>query len=137
LLIVLSIGTTLIVAPASDAAAVHAAIPGAQSDGQGGFTLPCTTTASVALTFGGQSFSIDPRDLAFQPINANDPQGDCVSGIVSGNIGGAQEWLVSNNFYRFDFGGVYLKHKVGDVFLKNAYFSTDVTKNTLSLAKLV
>lgn len=116
---ILDTGTTLIVAPASDAAAVHAAIPGAQSDGQGGFTLPCTTTASVALTFGGQSFSIDPRDLAFQPINANDPQGDCVSGIVSGNIGGAQEWLV------------------GDVFLKNAYFSTDVTKNTLSLAKLV
>lgn len=101
MLIVLTIGTTLIVAPASDADAVHAAIPGAQSDGQGGFTLPCTTTASVALTFGGQSFSIDPRDLAFQPVNANDPQGDCVSGIASGNIGGAQEWLVSNRFYRF------------------------------------
>jgi hypothetical protein len=116
---ILDTGTTLIVAPASDAAAVHAAIPGAQSDGQGGFTLPCTTSASVALTFGGQSFSIEPQDLAFQPVDANDPQGDCVSGIASGNIGGAQEWLV------------------GDVFLKNAYFSTDVSKNTLSVAKLV
>jgi Eukaryotic aspartyl protease len=42
-----------------------------------------------------------------------------MSGIVSGNVGGAQEWLV------------------GDVFLKNAYFSTDVGRNTLSLAKLV
>ena len=27
--------------------------------------------------------------------------------------------------------------QVGDVFLKNAYFSTDVTKNTISLAQLV
>ena len=27
--------------------------------------------------------------------------------------------------------------QVGDVFLKNAYFSTDVTKNQISLAKLV
>lgn len=34
--------TTLIIAPEADAIATHAAIPGAQSDGQGGFTLPCT-----------------------------------------------------------------------------------------------
>ncbi|KAF8969251.1 aspartic peptidase A1 [Flammula alnicola] len=92
---------------------------GSKSDGQGGFTVPCTTTASVALTFGGQAFAIDPRDIAFQPVNANNPTGDCVSGITSGQIGGATEWLV------------------GDVFLKNAYFSTDVSKNTVSLATLV
>jgi hypothetical protein len=116
---ILDTGTTLIVAPQSDAEAVHAAIPGAQSDGQGGFTVPCNTKASVALTFGGTSFAIDPRDIAFQPVNPNDPNGDCVSGIASGNIGGATEWLV------------------GDVFLKNAYFSTNVDKNTVSLAKLV
>jgi len=116
---ILDTGTTLIVAPQSDAETVHAAIPGAQPDGQGGFTVPCNTNASVALTFGGTSFAIDPRDIAFQPLDVNNPNGDCVSGIASGNIGGATEWLV------------------GDVFLKNAYFSTDVGKNTVSLAKLV
>lgn len=89
------LGTTLIVAPDADAQAVHAAIPGAQSDGQGGFTVPCNTKASVALTFGGKAFAIDPRDLAFQPVDPNDPNGDCVSGIAAGNIGGANEWLVS------------------------------------------
>ena len=57
-------GTTLIVAPAADATAIHAAIPGAKSDGQGAFTVPCTTEAVVALSFGGVAFSIDPRDLA-------------------------------------------------------------------------
>lgn len=86
-------GTTLIVAPPADVAAVHAAIPGAKSDGQGGFTVPCTTTASVALTFGGRSFAIDPRDIAFLPAT-NDLAGDCLSGISSGQIGGATEWLV-------------------------------------------
>jgi len=115
---ILDTGTTLIIAPPQDAATVHQAIPGAKSDGQGGFTLPCTTTTSVALSFGGTSFAIDPRDLAFQPVDPNDLTGDCVSGISSGQIGGATEWLV------------------GDVFLKNAYFSTDVTKNQISLAKL-
>jgi hypothetical protein len=116
---ILDTGTTLIVAPPADAATVHAAIPGAKNDGQGGFTVPCTTSASVALTFGGTSFAIDSRDIAVQPVDATDPTGDCVSGISSGEIGAATEWLV------------------GDVFLKNAYFSTNVAANTVSLAKLV
>jgi hypothetical protein len=116
---ILDTGTTLMVVPADDAATIHNSIPGAASDGQGGFTVPCTTTASVALTFGGQAFAIDPRDIAFQPVNANDPTGTCTSGITAGTIGGANEWLV------------------GDVFLKNAYFSTDEGKNTVSLATLV
>lgn len=114
---ILDTGTTLIVAPDADAAAVHAAIPGAASDGQGGFTLPCNTTASVALTFAGQAFAIDTRDLIFAQADATGET--CVSGISSGEIDGATTWLV------------------GDVFLKNAYFSTDVTKNQMSLAKLV
>jgi len=115
---ILDTGTTLIVVPANDAQTIHDNIQGAQSDGQGGFTVPCTLQDSVAFTFGGQEFTIDPRDIAFQPVDPNNPQGDCVSGITAGDIGGPDEWLV------------------GDVFLKNAYFSTDVSKNTVSLAKL-
>lgn len=117
---ILDTGTTLIVAPQSDAEAVHQLITGSTSDGQGGFTVPCTFNQSVALTFAGAAFAIDPRDIATQPVNANDPTGDCVSGISGGSFGTSDtEWLV------------------GDVFLKNAYYSTDVGKNQISLAKLV
>lgn len=115
---ILDTGTSLIIAPAADAQALHAQIPGAKSDGQGGFTIPCTTDAQIAFTMGGQSFAIDPRDLLFVPVNQNNLQGDCVSGIMSGQIGGPQEWLV------------------GDVFLKNVYFSHDVGKDAITLAKL-
>jgi hypothetical protein len=115
---ILDTGTTLIVAPPNDAAAVHAQIPGAQSDGQGGFTIPCTSTAVLSMTFGGRAFDIDPQDLLFSPVNPNDLTGNCVSGVTSGAIGGATEWLV------------------GDVFLKNAYFSTNEDNNKISLAKL-
>ena len=115
----LSIGTTLIVAPQGDAEAVHKLIAGSKSDGQGAFSIPCKSNASVALTFGGTQFNIDFRDLALQPLDPNNPNGDCSSGITGGNIGGNTVWLC------------------GDVFLKNAYFSTNVNKNTISLAKLV
>lgn len=115
---ILDTGTTLLIAPPADAQAIHQAIPGAKSDGNGGFTLPCTTNTSLALSFGGTSFAIDPRDLAFAPLDPNNLTGDCASGISPGQVGGAQEWLV------------------GDVFLKNAYFSTNVGQDTIQLAKL-
>ncbi|KAG7451049.1 acid protease [Guyanagaster necrorhizus] len=114
---ILDTGTTLLIVPAADAETIHSNIDGATSDGQGGFLVPCTTNASIALTFGGTAFAIDPRDLAFAPLDINDPTGMCVSGISSGNVGQG-EWLV------------------GDTFLKSAYFSTNVDKNQLSLAKL-
>jgi hypothetical protein len=116
---ILDTGTTLIIAPTADAEAVHAMIPGSKSDGQGGFTIPCTTTTVVSMTFGGQAFDINPTDLLFTPVDPNNLQGDCISGISTGQIGGPLQWLV------------------GDVFLKNAYYSTNVGKNQISLAKLV
>jgi len=81
--------------PQADAAAIHAAIPGARASGQG-FTVPCDTTAKVALSFGGKAFEIDPRDLAFLPVNVNALDGDCQSGIAAGNIGAATQWLVGD-----------------------------------------
>jgi hypothetical protein len=83
--------------PQSDADLIHQNIPGAKSDGQGGFVVPCNTNASVALTYGGQLFTIDPQDLARQ--GENGPEGSCVSGIstdpgvVTGTV-----WLVSVTF---------------------------------------
>lgn len=85
--------------PQSDAVLIHQNIPGAQSDGQGGFLVPCTTNASVALTYGGQPFTIDPRDIARQAVNASDSEGLCVSGISTDPevvTGPGSLWLVSD-----------------------------------------
>jgi hypothetical protein len=116
---ILDTGTTLVVAPPADVQTVLAAVPGSKTDGQGNFVIPCTTSQQLALTFGGQQFLIDPRDFIFAPIDPNDLTGDCTPGISAGQIGGATEWLV------------------GDVFLKNAVFTTDVGKNNIQLASPV
>jgi hypothetical protein len=115
---ILDTGTTLLAVPPADAQTIHQAIPGAQSDGNGGFTVPCTLTSSLALSFGGTSFAIDPRDLTFEPVDPTNLTGDCVSGISSVQIGSSNEWLA------------------GDVFLKNVYFTTDVTVNDIKLSQL-
>jgi len=90
---ILDTGTTLIIAPPADAAALHNKIPGSKSDGQGGFIIPCTNNAVVSLTFSGQSFDINPIDLLFAPVDPNNLQGDCLSGISSGKVGGPNQWL--------------------------------------------
>lgn len=71
---------------------------GSQPDGQGGFSLPCTTNTCVALVFGGHTCEIinnarilmltfvlviiDSRDLLAFPIDVNKPTGNCVSGMI-------------------------------------------------------
>ncbi|KAG8213074.1 acid protease [Butyriboletus roseoflavus] len=113
---ILDTGTTLIIAPPSDAQKVMQSLGGTCDTQQ--CTIPCTTQASLALSFGNASFAIDPRDLAVLPVDPNNPTGSCTAGIQPQQIGAATEWLV------------------GDVFLKNAYFSTNVATNQISLAKL-
>ncbi|KAJ7454803.1 acid protease [Mycena latifolia] len=109
-------GTTLLVVPANDAAAIHAKIPGAKLT-NGHYTVPCNTTASVALEFGGKSFTINPKDLSFASNGRT--SGDCTSGIGAFSDSTPQPWLV------------------GDSFLKSVYFSTNIDENTVSLAKAI
>jgi hypothetical protein len=114
-------GTTGILAPVSDADLVHKLIPGSTSDGHGGYTVPCLTNATITMTFGGRSFSIDPTDLAQFPVDQSNPDGDCTSAIT-GDTGGdnnPSQWLL------------------GDTFLKNVYLSTNVGNMSISLAKPV
>ncbi|KAK2460904.1 hypothetical protein APHAL10511_007374 [Amanita phalloides] len=114
--LILDTGTTLIIAPPKDTAAIHAAIPGAKNIG-GTWTVPCNFTTPISFKIGGREFTIDHRDIAFIPFEQNDPNGACMSGISPGNAGLVDtEWLV------------------GDVFLKNVYFSNNVEKEEISLA---
>ncbi|KAG2357417.1 aspartic peptidase domain-containing protein [Suillus spraguei] len=79
-------------------------------------TIPCTSNASVALSFG--------MHMVVLPVDINDPTGDCTAGIQPGTVGTTRNRAV-------DF-----VWQVGDVFLKNAYFSVDTQNNQISLAKL-
>jgi hypothetical protein len=83
------------VIPLNDAMLIHENIPGSQFDNETqSFTVPCDTNASIALTYGGKAFTIDPRDLARK---FRDSDTVCPSGITAGSVGG-NRWLVSVTF---------------------------------------
>ncbi|KAJ7510367.1 acid protease [Mycena galericulata] len=111
----LDTGTTLMAASAEDVKTLHDKIPGAKQGPQG-YTVPCNTSAIVALSFGGEAFPINVLELARG--SASQKTGDCGSGIgISAQAD--NRWLV------------------GDTFLKSVYYSTNSDKNTISLARLV
>ena len=112
---IIDTGTTLLIAPPADAAAIHAQIPGSSQSGDN-FLVPCDTKSIVSLTFGGQSFDINPKDLARIPIPGQ--KNSCVSGIAGGQIGGPDQWLV------------------GDTFLKNVYSVYDIKKLEVGFAPI-
>jgi len=113
---VLDTGTSLAIIPQKDVITLLKQVPGAAFI-DSTFTVPCNTTTVVSLTFGGRAFNINPQDLAVAPIE--DGSQDCLSGILAGNFGSPTQWLV------------------GDTFLKNVYYITNVGENTISLANLV
>ncbi|KAF9266598.1 acid protease [Marasmius fiardii PR-910] len=114
---VLDTGTSLLVVPPSDAEDLHALIPNAQFDTRHKqWTVPCAGNASMTISFGKRSFSVDPRDLVFDlPINET----TCYSGITAGELGlGSTVWLI------------------GDTILKNLYLSLNRETDEISFAQL-
>ncbi|KIW05415.1 hypothetical protein, variant [Verruconis gallopava] len=91
-------GTSYILVPYDDAVQLHELIPNYKTAGTETFIVPCDSTASVQLTFGGVTYGISPKDYVGRQTT-----GGCSSNIVGRQTFGPKQWLV------------------GDVFLKNVY----------------
>ncbi|WWC86133.1 uncharacterized protein L201_001004 [Kwoniella dendrophila CBS 6074] len=112
---ILDTGTSLMIAPPADAAAFHAQIKGSKDAGGGMYSIPCTISQEISMTFGNIAFQIDVRDLLFQPMT-EDLNGDCLSSLSAGNIKDDVTWLL------------------GDSFLKNVYMTTNANDLTVQLS---
>ncbi|KAJ7894268.1 aspartic peptidase domain-containing protein, partial [Mycena olivaceomarginata] len=58
--------------PDADVRAIYAAIPGSTGPltGTATFLIPCNTTVSVSVSFGGQTWSISAKDLVQDPVES-------------------------------------------------------------------
>ncbi|KAI0294298.1 acid protease [Multifurca ochricompacta] len=97
-------GTTLIGGPTAQVSALYAQIPGSAAETgqfQGYYNYPCSTSVNIALSFGGQSWSISPTDFKLTELES----GRCLGAIFEfqGSNSGGPAWII------------------GDTFLKNVY----------------
>ncbi|KAF2142517.1 uncharacterized protein K452DRAFT_226932 [Aplosporella prunicola CBS 121167] len=95
---IIDTGTSFILMPGDDAAAVHALIPGTKRNGEI-FAIPCDTQRTISLRFNGKAYNMSHKDY----VGASHGDGTCQSNIIGRQSFGPKQWLV------------------GEVFLKNVY----------------
>jgi hypothetical protein len=106
-------GTTLLVMPPSDALKFHSYIEGAQTDGSN-FAVPCNTTDSFELEFGGQTWPIGTQEYIGSPISQGSSM--CASNIQGIALQNSSNWVL------------------GDVFLKTVYSVFDMDNQRVGFA---
>ncbi|KAH7061431.1 aspartic peptidase domain-containing protein [Macrophomina phaseolina] len=99
---IIDTGTSYILVPGGDAAALHKLIPQSSQNGEI-FTIPCSTTQPLQLTFGDVAYNISSKDYVGNNLGGS----NCQSNIIGRRTFGEKQWLV------------------GAVFLKNVYTAFD------------
>ncbi len=112
---IIDTGTTLIIGDESSVSRIYAQIPGSTDIGNGLYTFPCNTQVDLALTFGGESFSVSPNDFNYGPLTEGSDM--CVGGVS----------------YNPDFDFWV----IGDTFLKGVYTVFDLEGPKVGFASLV
>ena len=107
---IIDTGTSFILMPPGDAAKLHSQIPGSASSGEQ-FTVPCSSTATLQISFGGKAYTILARDY----IGSQSSGDMCMSMIIGRQTFGANQWLM------------------GVVFLKNVYTVFDADASRIGL----
>ncbi|KAI0032960.1 acid protease [Vararia minispora EC-137] len=110
---IIDTGTTLIVGDSQSIASAYSSISSAQDNGDGTYSIDCSASPDITLTFSGQEFSIDPSTF----ILANG-DGTCIGGLSYDDRIASEFWIV------------------GDVFLQNVYTHFDVGNGQVGFAKL-
>ncbi|KAF4313393.1 Peptidase A1 [Botryosphaeria dothidea] len=99
---IIDTGTSYILVPGDDAAALHKLIPQSSQNGEI-FTIPCSTTQPLQLSFGDIAYNISAKDYVGNNVGGS----TCQSNIIGRRTFGEKQWLV------------------GAVFLKNVYTAFD------------
>lgn len=109
---IIDTGTTFLLLPPSDAAALHSLIPGSTANGES-YTVPCNTNAKLEVKISNKVYGISPQDYVGKSTGSSST---CTSNIVGHQAFGPTQWIL------------------GDVFLKNVYAVFDFDNAQIGFA---
>lgn len=109
-------GTTMIIGDPVGIANLFNAIDGAQSDGEGSYTIPCKMNTPVSMNVGGKEVRISPASFNLGPVSQGSDR--CMAGAAADASLTSDFWII------------------GDVFLQNVYTAWDVGSSRIGFATL-
>ncbi|GBE83034.1 Aspartic protease [Sparassis crispa] len=111
-------GTTLAYGPTATVSQLFQAIPGSREDKDGTYTFPCDAQLTVAFSWGGNTWAVDPN--LFNQGATKQGSHQCVAAIgASDDLGfGENVWLL------------------GDTFMSNVYTAFSMDDNAVGFAAL-
>ncbi|KAK4050499.1 ribosomal 40S subunit protein S18B [Microbotryomycetes sp. JL221] len=109
-------GTSLIGVPEEAAERIYAQISGSRRHTEAYYTFPCDATVDFSLTFGGQTYSVDPRDFTNGRITPGSPE--CLGAVFVLSQDHGDWWII------------------GDAFLKNVYSAFRFEPPSVGFARL-
>jgi cathepsin D len=110
---IIDTGTTLIVGDSQSVAAAYKNIRGASDNGDGTYSISCSSSPAFSMTFAGTDFALDPSTFVL-----DNGDGTCIGGLSYDDDTASEFWIV------------------GDVFLQNVYTAFDVGNSQVGFAAL-
>ena len=90
---IIDTGTTLLIGDSASVKKAYAAIGGATDNGDGTYTVSCSGSPKVSLTFGGKAFSISAASF-----NLPNGDGTCIGGLGYDDDIASEFWIVGDVF---------------------------------------
>ncbi|KAH9958947.1 acid protease [Russula dissimulans] len=110
-------GSSLIIGDPDGINALFGSIPGAQANGDGTYTIPCSFNTPISVSVGGTEFQISPATFNLGPVSGGDSS-TCAAGAAADPSLTGEFWVL------------------GDVFLQNIYSAWDVGNVRIGFATL-
>lgn len=111
---IIDTGTTVVVAPPSEAEEFWSKVPDSEPYAGGYYTFPCNSVPDVSFSFGGKKWEMDADTLNLGSTASGSQR--CVGSVVGMDVG-VNAWIM------------------GDSFLKNVYTTFDFDKNAVGFAE--
>lgn len=133
---IIDTGTSVIVAPTSEAKAFWAAVPNSGSYGSGFYTFDCANPPVVSFAFdesGNEQWAVSPESFNLGTVSSGSSR--CVGAVIGADTG-VSSWILGDSCAHTSFRVSIQTDGLDCSFLENVYATFDLDQNAVGFSTL-